>query len=115
MELPDSLEKSVHRVATWSSTRNREKRRRGRLVKEKGQSREEDRSGSSDPEGLQPPENFCPSVELGKGVKGVPLDLDIGSEVRKHLQESGRVPKPERGSVTFNDFPGCHQPGTKGG
>ena len=104
MELPESREEPVLRVATRNSTKTQADRRKSR--------KEKRRSGRLQPESILSDSDHSvrvehqPSVvEVEKGVAAQVLPMDISQEVRKALESP--IEKPQTGSkrVAFSDTP----------
>ena len=87
MELPDRQGKTVFRVTTRSSTKNREERHRNREAERKGKFRFEPRYPdlelSDSDHSIQEP--VQPVVESEKGVDQSPIPIDISREIRNDL------------------------------
>ena len=119
MELPDRIEQPVHRVATRSSTKNRELERRARKGRRKTRSRKvgEPDDSSSDssfnPEIKNEPEQTTPIATVEKGVEESRTPRDISREVRKDLANLEITPKTSAKTVRFDETPVIIQPDLK--
>ena len=119
MELPDRIEQPVHRVATRSSTKNRELERRARKDRHKTRSRkvgEPDDSSSDSSFSLEiknEPEQTTPIATVEKGVEESRIPRDISREVRKDLANLEITPKTSAKTVRFDEIPVIIQPDLK--
>ena len=111
MELPVRLEQPVHRVATRSSTENRELERRARKDKRRARSRKvgEPDDSSSDSslnlETAREPEQVIPIAEVEKGVEENRIPRDISREIREDLADPEHTFKPTNRAVRFDETP----------
>ena len=89
MELPVRLEQPVHRVATRSSTKNRELERRARKDRRRARSRkvgELDDSSSDSSLSLETArklEQVIPIAKVEKGVEENRIPRDVSREIRE--------------------------------
>ena len=119
MGLPVRIEQPVHRVATRSSTKNRELERRARKGRRRTRSREErepdDSSSDSSfsPEIEIEPDRSTPIVALEKGVGEDRIPRDISRATREALAESEPTSETSGRTVRFNEIPVFIQPDPK--
>ena len=119
MELPVRLEQPVHRVATQSSTKNRELERRARKDRCRARSRKvgepDDNSldSSFSPETAKESDQATPIVAVEKGVEENRIPRDINREVRNDLAEPEPTPKTSGRTVRFDEIPVIIQPDLK--
>ena len=119
MELPVRIERPVHRVATWSSTKNRELERRARKDRRRIRSRksEEPDDSSSDssfsPKTIRKPNQVTPIASVEKGVEENRIPRDVTREVRKDLAEPEQALNPPSRKVRFDENPVVIQPDLK--
>ena len=119
MELPDRIEQAVHRVATRSSTKNRELERRARKGRRKTRSRKvgepDDNSldSSFSPETIKEPDQASPIAAAEKGVEESRIPRDISREVREDLAGLELSPKASSKTVRFDETPVIIQPDLK--
>ena len=119
MELPLRIEQPVHRVATRSSTKNRELERRARKDRRRIKARKEGDpdSSSSDSsfsqETVRKSESAPPIVSIEKGVEENRISRDISREVREELVELNQTLIPSNRKVRFNETPVVIQPDPK--
>ena len=119
MGLSVRIEQPVHRVATRSSTKNRELERRARKDRRRTRSREErepdDSSSDSSfsPEIEIEPNRLTPIVVVEKEVGEDRIPRDISRETREVLAESKPTPKTSGRTVRFDEIPVIIQPDPK--
>ena len=119
MELPVRIEQPVHRVATRSSTKNRELERRTRKGRRRTRSREvgEPDDSSSDSsfslEIAKESDQATPIVAIEKGVEENRIPRDISREVRNDLAEPEPTSKTSGRTVRFDEIPVIIQPDLK--
>ena len=119
MELPVRLEQPVHRVATRSSTKNRELERRARKDRRRARLRKvgEPDDSSSDSslslETTREPEQVIPISEVEKGVEENRIPRDVSREVREDLVDPEHTFKPTNRIVRFDETPVIIQPDLK--
>ena len=119
MELPVRIEQPVHRIATRSSTKNRELERRARKDRCRIRSRksEEPDDSSSDssfsPETMREPDQATPIAQVEKGVEENQIPRDISREVREKLGEPEQALNPPSRKVRFDETPVIIQPDLK--
>ena len=119
MELPVRVEQPVHRVATWSSTKNRELERRARKDRRRARSRkvgEPDDSSldsSLSLETAREPEQVTPIAIVEKGVEENRISRDVSREVREDLANPEHTFKPASRTVRFDETPVIIQPDLK--
>ena len=119
MELPVRIEQLVHRVATRSSTKNRELERRARKDRRRARSRKvgepDDSSSNSsfNPETVRKPDLVTPIASVEKGVEENRILRDISREVRKDLAEREHILKPPSRIVRFDETSVIIQPDLK--
>ena len=109
MELPVTKEKPVLRVATRSSTKNREHRHR-REVRKGSQGSLPERSDSDH---SVPKISIRPIVESEKGVERDSIPIDISQEIREDLAISSKFPGTTLRKVTFDNVPMYIKPEVK--
>ena len=111
MELPLRVEQPVHRVATRSSTKNRELERRSRKDRRRTRSKKvgEPDDSSSDssfsPETIREPKQVTPIAAIEKGVEENRIPEDVSREVREELADPELTPKPSGRTVRFDETP----------
>ena len=111
MELPVRVEQPVHRVATWSSTKNRELERRARKDRRRARSRkvgEPDDSSSNSSFSLETarePDQVTPIAIVEKGVEENRIPRDVSREVREDLADPEHTLKPASRIVRFDETP----------
>ena len=119
MELPVRLEQPVHRVATRSSTKNRELERRARKDRRRARSRKvgEPDDSSSDSslslETARKPEQVIPIAKVEKGVEENRIPRDVSREIREDLADPENTFKPTNRAVRFHQTPVIIQPDLK--
>ena len=119
MELPVRLEQPVHRVATRSSTKNREVEKGARKDRRRARSRKvgkpDDSSSDSSLslETAREPEQVTPIAEVEKGVEENRIPRDVSREVRKYLADPEHTLKPASRTVRFDETPVIIQPSVK--
>ena len=119
MELPVRLEQPVYRVATWSSTKNRELERRARKDRCRARSRKvgEPDDSSSDSslslETARKPEQVIPIAEVEIGVEENWIPKDVSREIREDLADLESTFKPTNKAVRFDETPVIIQPDLK--
>ena len=116
MELLVRIEQPVHRVATQSSTKNRELERRARKGRRRTRSREVgelDDSSSDSSFSPKEPDQTTPIVVVAKGVEEDRIPRDISRETRKVLAEPEPSPKTSGRTVRFDEIPVIIQPDPK--
>ena len=119
MELPDRIEQPVHRVATRSSTKNRELERRARKDRRRTRARKvgEPDDSSSDSsfnlETIREPDQVTPIAAVEKGIEKSRIPRDITREVREDLADLGLTPKPSSRTIRFDEIPVIIQPDLK--
>ena len=119
MELPLRVEQPVHRVATWSSTKNRELERRARKDRRRTKAKkEEDPDGSSSDssfsqETVRKPESAPPIVSVEKGVEENRIPRDVSSKLREDLVELDQTLILPSRKVRFDETPVVIQPDSK--
>ena len=119
MGLSVRIEQPVHRVATRSSTKNRELERRARKDRRRTRSREErepdDSSSDSSfsPEIEIEPDRSTPIVAVEKRVGEDRIPRDISRETREVLAKSEPTPETSGRTVRFNEIPVIIQPDPK--
>ena len=111
MELPVRVEQPIHRVATWSSTKNQELERRARKDRRRARSRKvgEPDDSSSDssfsPETTREPDQVTSIVVVEKGVEENQIPRDVSREVREDLTDPEHTLKPASRTVRFDETP----------
>ena len=119
MELPVRIKQAVHRIATQSSTKNRELERRARKDRRRTRAREvgkpDDSSSdsSSSPDTEKEPDRPTPIVSEEKGVGEDRIPRDISRETREALAKSEPTPKTAGTTVRFDEVPNIIQPDPK--
>ena len=119
MELPIRIEQPVDRVATRSSTKNRELERRARKDRHRARSRKvgEPDDNSSDSsfslETMREPDQVTPIASVEKGVEEKRIPRDVSREVRKDLTEPEPLIKPPDRTVRFDETLVIIQPDLK--
>ena len=119
MELPVRIEQLVHRVATRSSTKNRELVRRARKDRRRIRSRklEESDDSSSDSsfslETMREPDQVTSIAQVEKRVEEKRIPRDISREVREDLGEPEQAFNPPSRKVRFYETLVIIQPDLK--
>ena len=119
MELLVRVEKSVHKVATRSSTKNRELERKARKDRHRARLRRLDganNNGSNSSfslESTMQPGPITPIASVEKGAEENRISKDISREVRKELEGSGQIPDLPIRKVRFDETPVIIQPDLK--
>ena len=119
MELSIRIEQPVHRVATRSSTKNRELERRARKDSRRTRARKvgEPDDSSSDSsfnqETVRKPEQVTAIAVVEKGVEENRIPRDISREVREDLADPALTPKPSSRAVRFDEIPVIIRPDLK--
>ena len=119
MELPVRIEQPVHRVATWSSTKNRELERRARKDRRRIKSRKEkdpDSSSSNSSfsqETVRKPESALSIASVEKGIEENRIPRDISREVREDLVEPEQALNLPSRKVRFDETLVVIQPDPK--
>ena len=111
VELPLRVEQPVHRVATWSSTKNWELERRTRKDRCRIRSRkaeDPDRSSSDSSfslETMRKPDQITSIAQVEKGVEENRIPRDVSREVREDLVEPEQTLNPTSRKVRFDETP----------
>ena len=113
------IEQPVHRIATRSSTKNRELERRARKDRRRTRSRkvgEPDDSSSDSSLSLEiarKPKQVTPIAEVEKGVEENRIPRDVSREVREDLADPEHTLKPTSRTIRFDETPVIIQPDLK--
>ena len=119
MKLPIRVEQPVHRVATRSSTKNRELERRARKDRRRARSRkvgEPDDSSSNSSFSLETARELDQVTSIAvveKGVEENRIPRDVSREVREYLADPEHTLKPASRIVRFDETPVIIQPDLK--